>query len=304
MSYYSNQESLLLGFPESYEDAKAIAKLAEIPYASIKVHKFPDGESQITLPIDSLKSCKQVFIYRSLDNPNVKLVELLLATEGIKDIGEIKLTLIAPYLSYMRQDKAFNPGEVISQQVIGKFLASKFNAIITVDSHLHRISKLSQAIPTEYSLNLTAAKPMAAFLRHKIDAPFLLGPDAEALQWVEAIALNDNLDYAVATKQRIGDKDVIVTLPKANYKDRNIVLVDDVASSGQTLIQAAKKLKKYKPTSISVMVTHAFFKDGSIQKLQAEGVNNIWSCNSISHPTNAVPLTSLLAQSLKCLPQR
>ena len=163
MSLNSNEKCLVLGFPESYEQARELAELAGISYADIEIHKFPDGESKVTLPAHLIKTCKHIIIYRSLDHPNEKLIELLLAAEGIKRIGGIKLTLIAPYLSYMRQDKAFNPGEVISQKVIGKFLAERFDAVITVDSHLHRIDKLSQAIPAKLALNLTATEPMALF---------------------------------------------------------------------------------------------------------------------------------------------
>jgi ribose-phosphate pyrophosphokinase len=107
------------------------------------------------------------------------------------------------------------------------------------------------------------------------------------------------MDFAVASKERHGDREVKVTLPEANYFLRNIVLVDDVASSGQTLIKAARQLKQHRPASLSVLVTHALFKDGSIQKLQEEGVTNIWSCNSVNHATNAVSLTNLLANGLK-----
>jgi len=299
MSFNSNEKSLLLGFPESRKQAKELAELAGISYADIEIHRFPDGESKVTLPAELLKSHKHIIIYRSLDHPNDKLIELILAAEGARELGANNHTLIAPYLAYMRQDKAFNPGEVVSQKVIGKILATSFDAVITVDSHLHRIHELSQAIPTKLAINLSATEPMAAFLQCQVDKPFLLGPDEESLQWVEAIALQDKMEFAVATKQRKGDREVVVKLPVADYKGRNIVLVDDLASSGQTLIQAARQLKQYQPKSISVLVTHAFFKDDSIQQLHKEGVTNIWSCNSISHATNAVLLTELLAKGLK-----
>jgi len=299
MSLNSNEKCLLLGFPESYEQATELAELAGISYADIEIHKFPDGESKVTLPAHLIKTCKHIIIYRSLDHPNEKLIELLLAAEGIKRIGGIKLTLIAPYLSYMRQDKAFNPGEVISQKVIGKFLAERFDAVITVDSHLHRIDKLSQAIPAKLALNLTATEPMAYFLQCNVERPLLLGPDEESQQWVESISMHAKMDFAVARKQRKGDTEVIIQLPVANFKARNVVLVDDLASSGQTLIETARQLKQYQPKSISVLVTHALFQGDSIQRLHEAGVSNIWSCNSISHATNAVSLAGLLAESLK-----
>ncbi len=122
----------------------------------------------------------------------------------------------------------------------------------------------------------------------------MLGPDDESKQWVAAIAAQDHWDYAVAHKQRLGDADVRISLPEADYKDRNIVLVDDVASTGKTLINAAIALAPFQPASISVLVTHALFTGDSIAELHRAGVHNIWSCDSIPHATNRVPLAYLL----------
>ncbi len=290
---------VLLGFPESKQQAQELAEKTGIDYADIDVHIFPDGESKITLPVEALESTEQLIIFRSLDHPNDKLLELIMAAQGARRAGIKKLILIAPYLAYMRQDIAFNPGEIVSQKVIGKLLSESFDGVITVDSHLHRITRLSEAIPVELAVNLTATEPMREFLKHNIENPFLLGPDAESRQWVEAIALPEKMDSGVATKERRGDKNVVITLPEGDYQGRNMVLVDDVASSGQTLIQAAKQLQSHQPASISVLVTHALFMDGSIEELKAQGVNNIWSCNSIQHETNQVSLIDLFAKSLK-----
>ena len=293
------KDMLLLGFPENIELASEVAELANIAYADVQLHTFPDGESKVTLPT---QLPAHVILYRSLDHPNDKLVELLLAAEGCRNQGVKKLTLIAPYLAYMRQDKAFNPGEVVSQKIIGKLLAESFDSVLTVDSHLHRISHLSEAIPTEKAINITATEPMAYFLEDHFERPFLLGPDAESLQWVEEIAVHHQMDFAVASKQRRGDKEVKISLPDANFQGRNVVIVDDVASSGQTLIQAAQQLaeldEKLQPASVSVLVTHALFMEGAMQQLYDVGVRNVWSSNSINHGSNSVSLVGLLARNL------
>ena len=292
------QSCLLLGFPEYSDQAKELSELAGITYADIIIHRFPDGESKLTLPAEMIQANQHIIFYRSLDDPNAKLVELLLAAEGARNLGASKLTLISPYLAYMRQDKAFQAGEVVSQKIIGKLLAETFDGVLTVDSHLHRIHHLSEAIPVQ----------MAHFIFEKFnkgfDNPLLMGPDEESRQWVEAIAVQHlgkekQMDYKVASKERLGDQNVKIHLPEGRYQGRNIIIVDDVASSGQTLIQAAKKLAKYNPQSISVLVTHALFMKGSIERLRDAGVDNIWSCNSINHKTNSVSLNNILAESLK-----
>lgn len=289
---FEAQQALVIAFPDYATQAKQFAEAAELPYVTVNLHRFPDAESKLQLP-ESLP--KHVIFFCSLDNPNEKLIELILAAAGARVIGARRISLIAPYLCYMRQDKAFHAGEVISQQVIGKLLADYFDNVLTVDAHLHRIHHLSEAIPAKQAINITATDPMAHFIQHHIENPYLMGPDGESEQWVTNIATHYQMDYGVALKERYGDREVKVSIPEGNYQGRNIVLVDDVASTGKTLIEAAKALLKYHPASLSVLVTHALFVDDAIVQLKETGVENIWSCDSITHATNAVKLADILA---------
>lgn len=290
--------TLIVGFPDYQKQATELANLLNLEYADIQVHYFPDGESKVTLPAGKLLNVEHVILFRSLDQPNAKLLELILAAQGCREYGVNQITLIAPYMAYMRQDKSFNPGEVVSQTVFGKLLATYVDAVITVDAHLHRIHALSQAIPLSIAVNLSATKPMADFLKQRFDAPLLLGPDEESRQWVEAISGSGGFDFFIANKNRYGDRQVEIHLPEMKIQGREVVLVDDIASSGNTLIKAAKQLVERNPKSLSVLVTHALFMEDSIQKLKASGVTNIWSCDSVNHATNAVFLGEILAESL------
>ncbi|WP_305802202.1 ribose-phosphate pyrophosphokinase-like domain-containing protein [Thiolapillus sp.] len=110
------------------EPAKRLAHFIGCPFALIDVHHFPDGESRLRLPVDLPQ---KVVLCRSLNDPNEKLVELILAAEHLRGQGVMQLMLIAPYLCYMRQDKAFHPGEVVSQTIIGRLLANYFDGAIT-----------------------------------------------------------------------------------------------------------------------------------------------------------------------------
>lgn len=288
---------LLLAFPDYVEQTGRLSEASGIPFMEIDVHHFPDEESKITLPA-SLP--QHVAFCRSLHRPNAKLTELILAAEGARSLGASTVSLVAPYLCYMRQDKAFHPGEVVSQRVIGRFLAQHFENVLTVDAHLHRVKTLDEAVPAAKAINITATRPMAEFLkRHSIQNPLLIGPDAESEQWVAAIASLEALDYIVGTKERRGDRDVYITLPAAEFGNRNIVLVDDVASSGQTLLEAAKQIMPEHPASVSVLVTHALFVGDAMTRLKEAGVDNIWSCDSIPHPTNVVSLAGILSESLQ-----
>ena len=290
------QSSLLLGFPDYAQQALALAEAANIPYSEVKIHYFPDGESQIILPE---KLPTHLILCRTLNIPNEKLIELLMIAASARKQGVTTLTLVAPYMCYMRQDKAFQSGEIISQIVIGDVLAHYFDTILTVDAHLHRIHKLSQAIPIKHAINVTATKPMAHFIEDHIEHPFLIGPDSESKQWVAAIADHCRMDYRIASKERFGDKEVKVTLPEADYHGRNIIIVDDMASTGKTLLAVAKLLTDFAPASISVLVTHALFVDDAMTALYDANVTNIWSCDAIPDATNIIPLADLLAQELQ-----
>ncbi len=290
-----SSNGVILGFSEYREPAIRLARAARLPYAEVDIHTFPDGESRLLLP-ENMPS--RVAFCRSLDHPNGKLLELILAAASAREQGVEHCTLVAPYLCYMRQDKAFMPGEVVSQRIIGKLIADYFTEVLTVDAHLHRIAHLSEAIPAGVAMNLKATQPMAHFLATQLDNPLLFGPDQESEQWVAAIAAHEKLDYVVASKQRFGDKDVVVKLPSAQYQGRDIVLLDDVASTGRTLEVAARELESHAPASISVLVTHALFVGDAQQRLAAAGVVNIWSCDSISHQSNVVHLDEILGNSL------
>lgn len=287
---------VVLGFGEYREPAQRLAERANIPYEEIEVHTFPDGESRVRLPS---RLPGEAIVCQTLDHPNDKLVNLVLAARTARRLGVGRLILVAPYLCYMRQDKEFHPGESISQQIIGEMLAGYFDALITVDPHLHRVHSLEQVFPDTTCVSLTATRPMAEFLARETGNPLLIGPDEESLQWVESIAADKAYDFVVAKKIRSGDYSVDVELPPADYKGRDVVLVDDIASSGQTLVDAAKKLKAAKAGSISVLVTHGLFAEGATEQLRQSGVKNIWSTDTVVHMSNCIYLDKLLAETLQ-----
>lgn len=291
-----NNMPLILAFPDYLPQAQQLAVTTGWPLACISIHRFPDGESRLQLPE---KLPPHVIFCRSLDQPNAKLVELLLAAAGARELGAETLTLVAPYLCYMRQDMEFTPGEVVSQRHLGRLLAKYFEQVVTVDAHLHRITHLEEAIPLAHAVNLSATLPMADFLSRQPYQPLLVGPDSESEQWVSTLAALQHLDYVCASKQRFGDRDVRITLPEGNWHGRHVVLVDDMASSGHTLEVAAKLLQPYQPVSVSVLVTHALFSGDALERLRAAGVENIWSCDSVAHPSNCISLSGLLAGMLQ-----
>ncbi len=286
---------MLVGFADYSYQAQALAAELNLPYAQVEVHRFPDGESKVTLP-DSLPA--RLVICRSFDRPNNKLVELLLAVRTARELGASHLTLVAPYLCYMRQDIAFNPGEAVSQGIIGEFLASLLDAAITVDPHLHRIERIAQAVPLQQSVAVSAAPLIADFLTQQ-DNPVLLGPDRESLQWVSTIATLCGFEHCVCSKERLGDRQVRIQLPDFDFRGRNVVLIDDVVSSGETLASATRSCLAAGAERVDAMVTHALFSAGAEKRILQSGIMKIWSTDSITHASNSISLAPLLAHSLR-----
>lgn len=289
---------IILSFEEYAQQSRKLAQALGMPCEIIQRHRFPDGESKLTLPAGL---SDHVLFCQSLDHPNEKLLELLLAAKTARELGAKELTLVAPYLCYMRQDKAFHPGEVVSQPIIGRFLAELFDNVITVDPHLHRVHHLEQAVPARNAVALSATSLMADFLRDRVENPVLLGPDSESEQWVSVVAKPGQWEYGVCKKTRTGDKEVEITLPEIDLNKRSVVIVDDVASSGQTLAVATRQCLSRNAAHVDVLVTHALFANDAKQRLEKAGVRYIWSTDSVNHESNIISLSGLLKTAVLML---
>lgn len=288
----------LLHFDDERAFADRLAKAAGLRAAGIVRHRFPDGEMRLRLPASLPHT---VVLLRSLVMPNEKLVEILLAAQTARDLGAGELILVAPYLAYMRQDIAFEPGEAVSQGIVGRFLAGLFDGVITVDPHLHRIATLAEAVPVRHPIALSAAGLLADLIAARRERPLLIGPDAESAQWVATAADAVGFDHAVCAKVRRGDHDVDIELPDIDVRERPVVLVDDLVSTGNTVAVAARKLLAAGARSVDLAVTHALFAEGAVDRLREAGVGEVWSTDCIVHPSNAIGVAPVLAGALRRL---
>jgi ribose-phosphate pyrophosphokinase len=288
--------SLLLAFDDEQALGTALAAELGIDFAVIDRHRFPDGETRLRLPP---QLPQRVLVLRGLQDPNAKLTELLLAACGARELGASSLTLISPYLAYMRQDMAFAPGEVVSQRHIGTLLAAAFDSVVTIDPHLHRIASLDEVLPGRRGIALSAAALLGQHVAKAVPGALLLAPDEEAGQWVRMAAVAAGLDHAVCRKLRRGDHDVAVALPDMPVVGRSVVLLDDVASTGRTLIAAARGAIEAGAASVDAAVTHALFVGDALAAVHAAGVRQVFSSDSVPHPSNAVSVVPLLAAALR-----
>ena len=286
--------STLLYFPGYEEPAQRLAHELCCSVMELDIHHFPDGESLVRLPSGLSGS---VALYMSLDHPDSKLVPLGFAASAARDLGAEQVVLVASYLCYMRQDRAFHKGEAVSQRILGTWLDEWFDIVLTVDAHLHRINSIKEVISC--GVNISAAPFMAEFLKRRGGNPLLIGPDQESLQWVERIGRTAGFEYDAARKERKGDRDVKVILPDLDVAGRHIIIIDDVISSGYTVAGAASQIKKQGGVRIECMVTHALFAQGAQRLLADSGVDAVISSDTILHPSNAIFMARGLADAIR-----
>lgn len=290
--------ALLLAFEDESALAQGLARELDIPAAMIDRHRFPDGELRLKLP-PTLPT--EVVLLRGLWPPNDSLVELLLAVPAARALGAQRVVLVCPYLAYMRQDVAFTPGESVSQRHVAALLAATGDALVTIDPHLHRIASLDEVMPGVRTRVVSAAAALGRWATGQVVAPLLLGPDEEAEQWVGEAGRALGLAHAVCRKNRLGDRDVRIELPPVDLVGRAVVLMDDIASTGRTLIEAAGACLAAGAASVDVAVTHALFVGDALAALRAAGVRQVWSTDSVPHATTVVSVAPLLAAAVRSL---
>lgn len=272
--------------------AKQIALLSNAEFGLLTTRRFPDGESYVR--IDSEVAGKNCAIVCTLARPDAQIMPLILTACALREWGAASVDLIAPYLAYLRQDKHFNSGEALSARHFARLISAHFDALATVDPHLHRIKALGEvySIPTRVA---SAAPLLGAWIGANVDNPFLIGPDSESGQWVSAAAVAAGADYRLLAKTRTGDTSVELVWPELEgLRGKTPVLLDDIASSGRTLITAAETLlSRGFPRPVCAIV-HALLDDDAFAALQRVCARVV-STDTVPHPSNAVSVAPLLA---------
>ena len=261
------------------------------------VRLFPDGEHNVR--IATPVAGRQVAIVCSLDRPQDKILPLLFLAATARDLGATRVGLIAPYLAFMRQDERFHPGEGVTSVYFARLLSQAVDWLVTVDPHLHRWSSLDQiySIPSRVA---HAAPGIAAWVRDHVEAPILIGPDAESEQWVSAVAGAVAAPYLILQKIRRGDRDVEVSIPERERCDgRNPIIVDDIISTGRTMIEPVSHLLAAGLPAPVCIGVHAVFANGAMAELRAAGAGRVITCNTIPHESNAISVDQSLADAVR-----
>ena len=288
---------IIFALPGNESLAAKLAQLLHIEIGEAVVRHFPDDETFVR--VDTAVKEKDVLLVCTLDHPDKKLLPLYFLSQTLKELGAGRITLIAPYLAYMRQDKRFNPGESITSELFAKLVSGFVDRIVTIDPHLHRRSSLAEI----YSVPATvvhAAPLISEWIRNNIPNALLVGPDSESEQWVSIVAKEAHAPFVVLQKIRHGDNDVEVSVPQVDqYKSHTPVLVDDIISTARTMIETLGHLKRAGMKSPVCVGVHGIFAGEAFMELLQAGADRVVTTNSIIHASNRIEIAELL---LKVIP--
>jgi len=289
--------AVLIALPDGVDHARRLAERLGCEVVIPEIHQFPDGEVCVRLDRESVPG--GVAIVGNLTHESFLKVAFLAGTA--RDLGATRVGLISPYLAYMRQDNRFKRGEGVTAQYFGKLVSSVVDWMATVDPHLHRYDSLT----TVYSIPTTvvrSAAPIARWVATEVTQPVLVGPDAESVQWVSAVAEKCGAPYVILEKTRRGDRDVSVSAPDYQWNGHTPIIIDDIVSTGRTMLEATKQLRAAGSAPPMCIAIHAVFADAVGDALVAAGARGIVTCDTISHTSNRIfieePLTEAVRQLL------
>ncbi len=272
--------------------SRLCAGLEAIP-AELEQRHFPDGESYLRVHSDPKN--RDCLILCNLYRPDNLTLRLLFLADTLRELGARRVGLITPYLPYMRQDKRFHSGECISSRPFARLLSSSLDLLVTVDPHLHRYNSLDE-IYTLRSAVVHAAPMIANWICQQVEKPLLIGPDSESEQWVSEVAKLAGAPFQVLNKERHGDYDVQVSLPEVEkWRDHTPVLVDDIISSGRTMLETLKHLQATGLPRPRIIAVHGLFAGDAWQQLEV--LADVTTSESIPHPSNGISLASALAEA-------
>lgn len=281
------------------EAAGRLGAVIDAETARTTVRRFPDGETYVRF--DSAVQGRDVVILADLSRPDDKVIPVLWMAATARDLGAARVGLVAPYLPYMRQDARFQPGEGITSRYFAHTLSAHIDWLVTVDPHLHRYRSLGElySVPTRV---VSAAPLLAEWIGKHIHAPLLVGPDAESEQWVGSVAARLGVPSVVLVKTRLNDREVRVSNADVEaWRDRTPVLVDDVISTGGTMIETVRSLVKQGLPNPVCLAVHGIFAGGAHDELMAAGCRRVVTSNTVPNPTSEIDATALLAQGVRDL---
>jgi ribose-phosphate pyrophosphokinase len=288
---------VVIAGPASVHLARNISSNLNVKIIEPELKIFSDGESKLRFPSVNNKHC--IIVQSLYPPPDKHIIQLLMIIHKCKKDNASKITVIIPYMAYARQDKAFLEGEIISVGVLAQLIENfGVNEVITVDIH-NEVSLSYFSINTK---NVTAIPILAEYIKNKVtlDKSFIISPDTGGITRANKFAQLLNLPILCLKKKRDRETGCVSIDENIGMKvaGMNAILVDDMISTGESIVKACKVLKKQKIGNITVSCTHAILVDNAFEKIINSGVKEIISTNSVPSICSKVDLSVILSNIL------
>jgi len=286
----------VIGGNASQDLAKRLARKLKATYINTELRAFPDGENKITLSAKPKKN--RIIVVQSTYPPvDSNLIQCLSLISKAKQFSPSVIAVV-PYMGYARQDREFLPREVVSMQVIAKlFKAAGATKLIVVDIH----SLIGLKHFKISAKNISAVPELVKFFKKlKLKNPLVVSPDLGGKKRTKEFAKLLNSNYIALKKKRDG-KTGKVKIISTNLKQvigKDIILVDDMISSGGSIIKATEFLKKQKCKRVFVSCTHALLVGDAEKRIKKAGVTKIVSTNTIPGTTSKVDVSNIIAKTV------
>jgi len=275
---------------------KRIARRLKAPYVEAKTRVFPDGESKITfgrIPKNSI-----VLVVQSTYPPvDTNLLQALSIISQVRKVSS-KIYAIIPYMGYARQDRQFLSGEVVTMSIIAKMIqAAGAKKVVAVD--IHSKTALNHfKIPKE---NVSAIPELAKYFKKmKLKNALVVSPDMGGSLRAKKFASLLNIDFITLKKSRNRNTGKVqIHSSKADVRGKDLILVDDIISTGSSIIKAAQFLKRQKCKRLFVACTHGLFVEDAEKKIKKAGVSQIISTNTIPRSTSKVDVSGVIVESIR-----
>jgi len=285
----------IMGGPSSEQLGRKIASKLKSKYIGSELRIFPDGESKITLK-DKPKG--RILVVQSVYPPvDSNLVRALALVSEARRYSP-HVYAVVPYLGYARQDRQFLPGEIVTISLVAKlFKAAGATRIIVVDIHSMMALKHFQ-IPTK---NVTAIRELVKYFKQlNLKDPVVVSPDMGGAQRARNFASLLGVEFIALEKHR-DRKSGEVRIKSGNHhkvRGRDIILVDDMISTGNSIVKAAQFLKKQRCGRIYASCTHALLIGDAEERIKKAGVTRIISTNTIPGKTGIVDVSPVIAKAI------
>lgn len=290
-------KTLVYAMPGNDDFADLVALRGRWERRGISEHRFPDEEVLVTVAPPDTDT--HALLVCTLDHPDPKVMPLLMAAATLRDLGAARITLVAPYLAYMRQDRRFHPGEAVSSEIFGQLLGRYVDDVITVDPHLHRHASL-QETGLGHGIVASAAPALAHWIRTHVLRPLIVGPDEESLPWATQVGEEVQAPVMTGRKTRHDDTRVSIALPspELSWLRRTPVIVDDIASSGRTLSECTAQLVSMGlPPPICIAV-HGISAPVARQRTLDAGAMRFLTTNSVSNRCAEIDISGCIVNAM------